>query len=146
MKIGDTVWVFDPNRRVYEPGSHGPPIYREHFVAQKIIGETRISWLVGSENADISRNWTYTKYKKKDPYGIYTAEEVEAKIWLNDHGYETSQRVMRCKDVAALKAIVALLDAVDAQGMEARQGGDALAAPSEGRQPGPEGMRPGDGA
>jgi hypothetical protein len=84
LKIGDTLYRFDGNRRVYRDGQSGP-IYREHFEPLKIIGENKISWL-------LERNW---KANKKDlssakawhygGRGFFTAEGMEDDIWQHDH-------------------------------------------------------------
>jgi len=47
LKVGDTVWVFDINRRVYDGNGLGAKIiYREHFRPVHIIGETSRSWIL----------------------------------------------------------------------------------------------------
>ena len=49
MKVGDKVWIFDTNRRVYPKVNGrvtGGPIYAEHFVQAEITGETSKSWIV----------------------------------------------------------------------------------------------------
>jgi len=87
LKIGDTLYRFDGNRRVYGSGMRGAPIYREHFQPLKIIGENKVSWI-------LENNW---KAKKKDlssarafqfgGRGFFTEEDMEADIWRKDHRY-----------------------------------------------------------
>lgn len=92
FKIGDKVWRFDPNRRVYpkDKAISGGPIYAEHFWQDTIVGETSRSWLVGG------RDWDQIKVPKKNPTGIYTDEQKEAEIWEHDHRYRIVKMVQRC--------------------------------------------------
>ena len=115
LKIGDTVYYFDENHRVYpekKPGerySHGAPIYREHFRATKIEGETTKSW--------ITSGWG-NKYSKKegtrggDYHGntIYSEQEVEDRIFINENHFKLSEAVMRCQDVEKMRKIKEILE------------------------------------
>ena len=84
MKIGDTLYHFDANRRRYtkpEPGrSYGELIYSEHFTPRKIVGETRISWLMEYNG----------KANKADPRkgGYFTAEQMADDIWVKHHRHQ----------------------------------------------------------
>lgn len=81
MKIGDTIYTFDINRRVYDkPGLGGSIIYREHFRPHVIVGETKLSWVTDRGG----------KAKKKastprERGGFFTAEEVEDDVWQHSH-------------------------------------------------------------
>lgn len=107
LQVGDTVWVFDVNRRVYAPArpgrlwADGGPIYREHFRPVVIESETSRSWVTVSG----------TKYSKKDrPHGIYIdQQEIDDACWVNDHRYKVSSLVDRCQDPAILRQIAALV-------------------------------------
>lgn len=88
-QVGDTVWVFDINRRIYQkppPGKiypEGGPIYREHWVAKKIIGETSRSWLV-------EPTWRPVKISKRGPHhGIcFSIKDVDDACWKNEHAHK----------------------------------------------------------
>ncbi len=89
LKIGDTLFRFDGNRRVYRrPGTYhggGAPVYREHFEPLKVIGENKVSWL-------LERGWKASKKDLKSAAsmayggrGFFTAEQMEDDIWMHDH-------------------------------------------------------------
>lgn len=76
MKVGDKVWLFSSNRRVYiKDGKHqGSPVYSEHFFDRTITGETSRSWIVDDR-----------KYSKKNPNGLYTDQQKEDAIWREEN-------------------------------------------------------------
>jgi len=114
MKIGDIVYIFDINHRVYPPKgsdgySHGSPIYREHFQKRQIVGETTQSWIVAFEGSSPDVRYA-TKHKKKEPRnGLYTLEQVEEQVWLHNNRYWVEE-AMRGADYATVKKIAALLN------------------------------------
>lgn len=77
LKVGDTVWVFDMNRRVYEGnGLSARIIYREHFRPLQIVGETSRSWVLRNER----------KVSKKSLDGLYLSEyEIDLACWEHDY-------------------------------------------------------------
>lgn len=84
MKIGDTLYYFNVNRRKYrkpEPGrQYGTIIYAEHFEPMEIVGENKVSWLMKYGH----------KAPKKDPEskGYYTAQGMADNIWAHDHRHK----------------------------------------------------------
>jgi hypothetical protein len=103
LAIGSTVWIFDENRRVYPDkklpkGQLWPssaPIWREHWRPCVIVGETRVSWLVGHTKDD-----TYPrKINKKDLAAgsvrcVLTSEvDIDAACYVHDHAYKIGSRV-----------------------------------------------------
>jgi hypothetical protein len=85
MKIGDTLYRFDSNRRVYANGNSGP-IYSEHFEPLKIVGENKVSWL-------LERGWKASKKDLRSAVslqyggrGFFTVEGMIDDIWKRDHG------------------------------------------------------------
>ena len=107
MKVGDTVYVYDPNRREYARDAQGRAIggalYRGHFVETVITGETRVSWIVERFKA---------KYKKKPAYptaGCLTMDRVNDLVWKDSHRYKIARVVERLSDVAVLKQVAALI-------------------------------------
>lgn len=107
IKIGSPVWVYDMNHRKYVDGK---PVYRYHWVKTKIIGETKVSWIIERGNV---------KLPKKDfalPFGLHkdcrtfalSEEDIDADVWSNDHRPKIRNRVDYC-DVDTLKAIAKLL-------------------------------------
>lgn len=81
LHVGAVAFVRDENHRVYrkEKGryySYGCPIPRYHFVPVAIVGETRVSW--------ISNYWG-RKFPKKNPVGLFGADDVENYLWVGHH-------------------------------------------------------------
>lgn len=100
------VYKFDINHRVYKRDASGRalggPIYREHFLALHVMGETKKSWIVS--------NFVDGRHQYKiGKDNVYTAEQVDDKCWMDAHHYQVSQAVYRCKDIDTLKAITALV-------------------------------------
>jgi hypothetical protein len=109
-QIGDTVYLFDENRRVYARNgagrSSGGPIYREHFLPYLIVGEEKRSWILDKEGrVGGGAPWPGKTSKTK----VMTEEEVEAACWRNDHRMAVSDAVRRCEDTEVLKQVAALV-------------------------------------
>ena len=85
MKIGDRVWLFDGNRRVYDKKFGSLPIYAEHFYQATISGETSKSWIIH-----------YDKFSKKTLQGIYSDEQKADMIWENNNRYKIIEQIRRC--------------------------------------------------
>ena len=107
MKIGDTLYHFDQNRREYAKppaGSgriYGNPIYSGHFSPMVIKGENRRSWLF-----DFGM-----KADKANPrkHNFFTAEQMADDIWIHEHRYELVRRVQDSRDAAALREIAKIV-------------------------------------
>lgn len=100
MKVGDKIWRFDSNRRVYTKSStlSSPPNRRQMWHEVEITGETSRSWVTA-----------YGKVPKRGaPYGwAFTRQAVEDDLWCDRNCYNiatavtNSTRVMR--DRSALR-------------------------------------------
>ena len=103
--IGETVYRFDRNRRVYLPGDAGPS-YEGHFEPLKIWGETPAFWLCGFE----FNPWKVNKRQILTGVAgaFYTASAMEDKIWLNDHAWKIADAVKHA-DANQLKKIAAII-------------------------------------
>lgn len=103
------MWVFDVNRRVYDKRDKsvgGTLIWREHWVKKSVIGETKLSWLVGHSER------LATKVPKRGPLprGMLLNEcEVDEAVWINDNRYRLSEYVRDCRDFVTLKQIADLV-------------------------------------
>ena len=103
--IGDTVWVFDQNRRVYERDkngrSYGGPIWREHWVLRIVVNETSRSWLLSCG----------TKVPKKGEARcfVYSEAELDDRCFVNDHAFRIGNDVKYTKDPAKLRAIAEII-------------------------------------
>jgi hypothetical protein len=105
--VGDTVWIFDENRRVYNKErseySFNAPIWREHWRPEEIVSETTRSWIT---------KWG-TKISKKDPgvLVIFSEEELDNRSWINDNKYEIVDKIRYGNlDYDTLKAIDDLIE------------------------------------
>lgn len=109
FKVGDKVFVFDSNRRVYpkDKSIASAPIYREHFAEREILGETSRSWLVGWHGLSLDHRCV-TKYPKKDNAGLYTLGQIDEEVYRHDHMYRISKMVEHTsyKNLKAIADIV----------------------------------------
>ena len=119
LAIGSTVWIFDAERRVYakekmSPGKlwySGAPIWREHWRPTAIVGETRVSWILGHDQGK--------KISKRDlaagtVRGALTSEaDLDAACYVHEHASKIGDRVGRIsggqKAAEALRQIAALV-------------------------------------
>ena len=97
MKVGDKVWLFDGNRRIYDKKFGSAPIYAEHFYLAEITGETSRSWLIHGD-----------RYSKKTLLGIYNSNQREDMIWENTNRYKIIDLVRYCS-IEKLKDIDRIL-------------------------------------
>ena len=100
LKVGSPIWIFDSNHRVYprDGSMHSSPIWREHWRKHVIVGETRVSWLVGVTPNDA---WP-TKINKRNlangalaRAALASKADVDAECFVHDHAYMIGQSVQR---------------------------------------------------
>jgi hypothetical protein len=120
LNVGDRLWYYDVNRRKYTTPSAaekaagkiwGDIIWIEHWKEQEIVGETRVSWIVGPcatklpkrdfLNGETRRGW------------LRSREDVERAAWVHEHRVEIHDRVRRCRDKKKLPAVAAALGAAN---------------------------------
>lgn len=97
MKIGDTFWIFDVNRRVYDKnrkGYSGGPIYSEHFAKVEVIGETTRSWIFGHRGSSFEL-FKDPKNKPGSNTRYFTDEEKSDQVWLDDNRMAIIRQVER---------------------------------------------------
>jgi hypothetical protein len=101
-KIGDTIWLFDINRRVYAPDKSGGPIWREHWRPVEIVSETSRSYV--------------TKYgercpkKGRDPnVWVWSQAEID-RAEIVQGSWAIANDVRGCRDADKLLAIRSILD------------------------------------
>jgi len=101
--IGETVWIFDENNRVYKKDengkSYGGPIWREHWRPLEIVGETRVSWL--------------TKYGHKVPKKggykyCFSEQEINERSYVIANKYKISEIILKL-DYGQLKRVAELI-------------------------------------
>lgn len=111
LKIGDRIWIFDVNKRVYETDKfgrrHGGPIYRHHWVPHVINGETSRSWLYGPEFSPSK----LAKNAKENPRNgiVFSEAALEDAIWSNSVRYRLANEIDKA-DVSQLRRIAEILN------------------------------------
>ena len=122
MQIGNKVWLFDSNHRVYkdaEGNKTTSPLYRGYFVEKYIVGETKQSWLVGykgntpDDRLNIKVNKKTLTYIRSNAFDgrLYTSEEqIDQLCWINENRHKLSQKINQSNDYQKLKEIEAILN------------------------------------
>lgn len=108
LKIGDTLYHFDGNRRVYQPDRRGPPIYEEHFRPVTIIGETKLSWVVNHYNQKVNKKTLESKPSYADR-GYFTKAGMDADIWNHSHRHKIVSKVRDDASIEHLKEIARII-------------------------------------
>ena len=104
-KIGDSVWVFNQNRRVYAKAPRGQyvgaPIWREHWEEREIIDETRVSWVLRGGG----------KIKKSaNPRAVaFSEEEIDRRAFVKEKQVVFAGHIRECASYEAMKEIEAAL-------------------------------------
>lgn len=114
LKVGDTIYKFDTNRRVYNKadGIGGQVIFREHFTPHQIMDETKLSWIVGPDYAKLKVNkktMTTASFGGMSGYRFYTDKGKEDRIFENNHRHKICRLVESCS-ADKLKQIAAIVD------------------------------------
>ena len=103
LKIGDFVWVFHENRRIYAEGGHGGPIWREHWVLEKIASQTSRSWIF-----DFGM-----KIPKKGPTPpgiLLSRSELDDACYVKENTYRISELVRSVRSANVLRKIELLIN------------------------------------
>lgn len=114
MKIGDSIWYFDENYRVYppkEPGrlySGSGPIWREHWREIKVVGETSKSWIVGYDKAKISKKDVEAGTVNHHKWALSQAQ-IDDLEWVQRHRYKISRHLDGIYDPGTLRQVAALI-------------------------------------
>lgn len=105
VSIGDTIWLFDDNRRVYadrKPGeayTGSGPTYLGHWYPVSIAAETKRSWV--------------TEHGRKIPKNLGSVYSSHAWSWddvmrfdyINNHRHRIADMVRRCDNYRSLVII-----------------------------------------
>ena len=110
MKVGDKVYTYNENRRVYPEDKtiSSGPIYREHFELKEIVGETTQSWIVGYPGWSADSRACSKHKKKADHPSLFSKAEVEEEVYMHDHAYKIANLVHHA-NYKTLKAIANLI-------------------------------------
>ena len=105
--VGQTVWLFDSNRRHYETRDGAKvTIYAEHWVETTVTKAGRVNLTTASHHT-LRREGD--GFRGHACHVVFSREEMEADIWRHEHAYKIEDAVRRCDDVAILKQIAALV-------------------------------------
>lgn len=102
ISIGSIVFVRDINYRVYGGEGHGRMSERHTFVARDVVGETKVSWLVGWPNQSF-------KVSKKDPRNVYGLDDVEDALWVDTYAWRIADALRRHTNADDLRAIAKMI-------------------------------------
>lgn len=106
-KVGDCLFEFNENHRVYKTDANGANrvVYRKHFLQHWIIGEEGRSWVVVSSPPG-ERQWGKEKIGKSSvgKGKWFTADQMEDKVWAREHRYAVT-RLLEHADVPTLRRI-----------------------------------------
>lgn len=111
--IGETLYTFDRNRRVYITNGEGQRVIDtdKMWRAHTVTGETRDSWILG-EPEGYKVNKKTMELRLREFYGMdrraYTAAEKEDKVWRDKHARQIIHLVERA-DITTLRKIAGLL-------------------------------------
>lgn len=117
-KVGDTIYKFDENHRVYrrdkDGRAQGGPIYAEHFFPFVIQGETKHSWLTGYRGEEKVNKRTMRSAGKGGFHGHdwFTEEGKAGRIWLARHRHKiirhlehaTEEQLRRVAEIVGYRA------------------------------------------
>lgn len=111
MQVGDKVWIFDNNHRVYEDKNGNRSnyaLYSGHFREFIITGETKQSWVIGS--LKVNKKTLEVKGHALDPHLFLSQEEVNENCWVHENKYDILKKIERSADYGLLKEIERLLN------------------------------------
>lgn len=121
-KIGDPVWVFDENRRAYrrEDGVGMGPIWREHWSKRWIVGENRVSWILGHDpTAKPFKHSPKVPKVRRAPFSIkdpvFEEKELDEREWVHRNRYAISHAVASL-DEFTLRRVAQLIGYQDKAG------------------------------
>lgn len=114
IRVGDTLWRFDVNRRRYTKAAkgrvYGELIYSEHFEAGTVVGESSRSWLV-----ILAKGMGHIKVNKVSLVSSgawsgqwFTDQGKADNIWANEHRHQ----IVRCVEQAPVTVLRAIAQTV----------------------------------
>lgn len=112
IKIGDALYRFDRNHRVYARDAtgraNGAPIYAEHFERGEVIGETKLSWLcrIAHGERKVNKKTMLESVPGWSSHRWYTEAQKDDAIWIKENRHHLAERVARCNDAATLRGVL----------------------------------------
>lgn len=117
MKVGDTVWLRDINRRQYD--KRGRMVERFTFFPQTIVAENRASWLT-DDGYRIDRTTRIVRPRQRGGYyglspNVWESEAaVEGWCWARGVRHRVADAVKECEAPDRLRAVMKALGLTDA--------------------------------
>lgn len=110
MKIGDKVFYYDRDRRVYREDS-SRPVYQEKFRETEIVGETKTAWLT-TGNRKFSKKPKQSKCPEQFTAHhdrLFTRQDVDDAVYVYDHRHRIAERIRDVEDAGFLQEIARLV-------------------------------------
>lgn len=119
INIGTKLWRFDQNVRKYtkpKDGGFGKLIWRESWVPMVVVGETRVSWLVGHVPTAGEPRLDTIRATHKLPKALFKAgacpkdwalseEHLDELVWAEEKRHKLADAVHRCHDPKVLREV-----------------------------------------
>lgn len=100
LKIGQTIYYFDGNHRIYAKNK-SRPIYKKYFIPMKIVGENKKEYIFDYGVINKRSGMLNLRGIKTE---IFTEKEKQDNIYINDNAYRISEEI-RCLNADKLKEI-----------------------------------------
>ncbi|KLU62292.1 hypothetical protein CEB3_c13360 [Peptococcaceae bacterium CEB3] len=113
MQVGDRVWIFDENNRVYRDAAGNEtlsPWYRGHFVEHFVVGETRHSWILARSATTHPKRGFKIPKKDAEKHVFVSEEAVEKACWVQSNRYRIAKAVEESADYDMLRQIGEILN------------------------------------
>lgn len=107
--IGSKIWGFDSNRRKYGK-DRSRPIWREHWKEFYVVGENRVSWLLGFKPG--GESWTKCP-KKRQVHQLrewaFSEAEIDEQEWDQKHRWKVMDLATRQLTTAQVRAVAEMI-------------------------------------
>lgn len=102
--IGQTVYFFDINRRVYpkDGGVGRSPIWREHWRPETIVSETTRSWVTNHKSKIPKNAVAHDRF-------AWDQKDIDHAEFVHEHQHRIAERVGRLGDAEVLKQVAELI-------------------------------------
>jgi hypothetical protein len=109
VKVGDTLWCYDPNNRVYAAGSSAPT-ERGYWRPRVITGENKASWLCEGYLRVVKKTMRTAKVGGFGGYRVLASQQaVDDEVWLRENRHAIAREVEMLTNHETLKRIHAVL-------------------------------------
>jgi hypothetical protein len=118
LEKGQKVWLFDRERRVYslpDGTKTSSPWFRGHFIEKYVVGETKVSYILGNSpatNPDDKRLTDRLKKSEiKEGKNVYISEKsIDEACWVHDNWSQMSHKFSNCEDYGKRTRILEILN------------------------------------